>query len=232
MSERVEFTVIKRDLLGKKVRSLRANRIVPGVAYGADKEPVAIQAEELALEKLISKVGTSTPVNLALDGKKHLAIVKNFDRDAVSGKLYNVEFQLVSANEKIETEVPIRLIGQGDSLAERAGLVVMQVLDEIALIAKPADMIPALEIDITKLATLDDAVSVADVVLPKGVEFADKELDPNLAIVNVYDPAELEAANEAAGGDATDESEVEAENGGDKPAEEAETEAKDDKKEA
>lgn len=219
MSERIEFKVLKRDLLGKKVRNLRANGVIPGVAYGATKEPVAIQADELALEKLIAKVGTSTPVNLVLEGKKHLAIVKNFDRNTVSNKLYNVEFQLVSANEKIETEVPIRLIGHGDSLAERAGLVVMQVLDEIALLAKPADMIPALEVDVTKLESLADAIAIGDIVLPKGVEFADKELDPNLAIVNVYDPAELEAANEAAGGDATAETEVEAENGGDKPEE-------------
>lgn len=228
MSERVEFKLSKRDLIGKKVRSLRASGVIPGVAYGADKEPINVQADELALEKLITKVGTSTPVDLNIDNKKHLAIIKNIDRDVVSGKLYNIEFHLISADEAIETEVPIRLIGHGESLAERAGLVVMQVLDSIELSAKPADMIPVLEIDIRGLETLEDSIAVSDVKLPKGVEFADKEIDENLAIVNVYDPAELEAANEAAGGDATDESEVEAEKGGDTeaPAEEGEGEAK------
>lgn len=214
MSERVEFKLLKRDLIGKKVRALRASGVIPGVAYGAGEQPVNVQADELALEKLISQVGTSTPINLDIEGKQHLAIIKNIDREVVSGRLYNVEFQLVSADEEIETEVPIRLIGQGESPAERAGLVVMQVLDAIELVAKPADMIPALEIDIKSLATLEDSIAIQDVVLPKGVAFADKEIDPNLTIVNVYDPAELEAANEAAGGDATDETEVEAENGG------------------
>jgi len=223
MSERVEFKLLKRDLIGKKVRALRASGVIPGVAYGAGEKPVNIQANELDLEKLINQVGTSTPVDLDIEGKKHLAIIKNIDRNVVSSKLYNVEFQLVSADEAIETEVPIRLVGQGESPAERAGLVVMQVLDTLELSAKPADMIPALEIDIRVLESLEDSISVSDLSLPKGVEFADKEIDQNLAIVNVYDPAELEAANEAVGGDATDETEVEAEKGGasdDAPAEE------------
>ncbi|MGI6612733.1 MAG: 50S ribosomal protein L25 [Candidatus Nanosyncoccaceae bacterium] len=232
MSERIEFKLSKRDLIGKKVRQLRASGVIPGVAYGAGEEPVNIQAEELALEKLITKVGTSTPIDLSINGKKHLAIIKNIDRDVVTNKLYNIEFHLISADETIETEVPIRLVGQGESPAERAGLVVMQVLDTIELSAKPADMIPFLEIDIKVLEKLEDSVVVADLKLPKGVEFADKEIDENLAVVNVYDPAELEAANEAVGGDATDESEVEAEKGGDVEGDEATAEEGDEETKA
>lgn len=39
----------------------------------------------------------------------------------------------------------------------------------------------------------------------------------DLVIANVYEPGALAAANDAAGGDAEDESEVEADNGSDKP---------------
>lgn len=214
MSERIEFKVSKRDLKGKKVKALRASGVVPGVVYGAGQEPVNIQADELLIERLITQVGTSTPIDLDVEGKKHLAIIKHIDRNVVTGKLNHFDFQAVSATQQIETEVPIRLIGQGESAAERAGLIVMQVLDSIELSAKPADMIPVLEIDIKDLATLEDSITIADVKLPKGVEFADQEIDENLAIVNVYDPAELEAANEAVGGDATEDTVVESEQGG------------------
>ena len=65
------------------------------------------------------------------------------------------------------------------------------------------------------LETADDKISVSDIQLPNGVSFADIDQDMELVIANVYEPSALQAANEAAGGDAEEEeeSEVPAENG-------------------
>ena len=110
--------------------------------------------------------------------------------------------------------MPIVLVGKGESVAERAGLIVLQAIEKIQIKAKPADLPESIEISIADLATTDDKITVGDIKLPNGVEFADVDQDLELVIANVYEPSALQAANEAAGGDVAEaEAEVPAENG-------------------
>ena len=134
MTERILFKLTKRDIIGKKVRHLRDSGIIPAVVYGNDHESIAVQANALELEKLVHKVGMTTPFNIELDDKTQLAIVNELDRDPIKGLLKHADFLTISAKELIETDIPIRLIGIGESEAERIGLVVMQVLDEAHLL--------------------------------------------------------------------------------------------------
>lgn len=224
MAEKITFKVNKREVTGKKVKALRAAGLVPGVVYGAKHAPINIEAENNALEKVIEQAGFSTPVNLEIDGKKYFTVIKNISRDTVKRNVANVEFQSISAKDPIDAEVEIVLAGQGESPAERAGLVVMQVLENIELRALPNDMPAELEVALDELKAVGDRITLADVKLPKGVEFTDKEIDLTLAIANVYDPAQLEAQNEAAGGDAQDVAEVAADNGSEEKSEEAKAE--------
>ena len=129
----------------------------------------------------------------------------------------HVAFHTIKQNEKIVTEVPIRLIGEGESIAEKAGLVVLQAIEHIEVRAIPANLPDALEISIVDLADTEDKLTIADLQLLEGVEFADHEQDMDLVIANVYEPSALQAANDAAGGDAEPEdvAEIEADNGGD-----------------
>lgn len=224
MAEKITFKVNKREVTGKKAKALRAAGLVPGVVYGAKHAPINIEAENNALEKVIEQAGFSTPVNLEIDGKKYFTVIKNISRDTVKRNVANVEFQSISAKDPIDAEVEIVLVGQGESPAERAGLVVMQVLENIELRALPNDMPAELEVALDELKAVGDRITLADVKLPKGVEFTDKEIDLTLAIANVYDPAQLEAQNEAAGGDAQDVAEVAADNGSEEKSEEAKAE--------
>lgn len=224
MAEKITFKVNKRELTGKKVKALRVAGLVPGVVYGAKHAPINIEADNNSLEKLIEQAGFSTPVNLEIDGKKYFTVIKNISRDTVKCNLANIEFQSISAKDLIDAEVEIILVGKGESPAERAGLVVMQVLEQIELRALPNDMPAELEIALDELKAVGDRITLADVKLPKGVEFTDKEIDLNLAIVNVYDPAQLEAHNEAAGGEAESAAEVPADNGAEEKAEETKAE--------
>jgi large subunit ribosomal protein L25 len=70
-------------------------------------------------------------------------------------------------------------------------------MEEIEVKAKPADLPEAIVVDASALKTVEDSIKISDIVLPKGVELADKELDPELAIANVYDPAAEAAEREA-----------------------------------
>jgi large subunit ribosomal protein L25 len=126
-----------------------------------------------------------------------MVLVKNVDIDPVKRLIRNIEFQAISANEVVEATTPIKVVNFETSDASKAHLVLSLVLEEIDVKAKPADLPEAIEVDATKLAAVGDRLVVADITLPKGVEFVDKELDTEAVIANVYDPAQEAAEREA-----------------------------------
>lgn len=213
----ISLTLNARTQNGKKVTNLRKEGLVPSVVYGGHEEPQSTQSAVVETTKVVHAAGKHTPVQLTIDGKKQLAIIKSVDIDPVKHGIRHIAFHAIKQDDVITTEVPIILVGEGESKAEKAGLIVLQAIESLEVKAKPADLPESLELSIVNLATTEDRLTVADITLPKGVEFADVEQDLDLVIANVYEPAALEAANEAAAGDATIDTEVGAENGEDTP---------------
>lgn len=213
----ISLTLDERTTLGKRVAKLRQEGMVPSVVYGGQAEPLATQSPAVETTKVTRVAGKHTPVRLVVGGKKKLAIIKNIDVDPVKHAVRHVAFHTIKQNETLVTEVPVVLTGMGESEAEKAGLVVLQAIEKVEIKALPANLPEALEISVADLATTEDKLTLADITLPEGVEFADHEQDTSLVVANVYEPSALQAANDAAGGDASDESEVSAENGEDTP---------------
>lgn len=207
----ISLKLDQRTVTGKKVGGLRKDGFVPSVVYGGKADPIATQSAFVETTKVVQAAGKHTPVHLTIDGKKKLAIIKSIQHDPVKHRLRHVAFHTIKQNEVITTEVPLVLTGMGESEAEKAGLVILQALEKVEVKAKPANLPEALELSVVKLATTDDKLTLGDIKLPEGVEFADAEQDLDLVIANVYEPSALQAANDAAGGTAEDESEVEGE---------------------
>ncbi|HEX7484093.1 MAG TPA: 50S ribosomal protein L25 [Candidatus Saccharimonadales bacterium] len=225
----ITLNLDERTAEGKQVTKLRNDGFVPSVVYGGKAAPISTQSNAVETLKAVRAAGKHSPVHLTIDGKKKLAIIKAIDFDPVKHTLRHVAFHTIKQNEKIVTEVPIVLVGEGESAAEKAGLIVLQAIEKMEIRALPADLPEALEISIVDLATDEDKLTIGDIKLPKGVEFADVDQDTDLVVANVYEPSALQAANDAAGGDAEDESAVESENGTEEaPA--ADTAAKTDEK--
>jgi large subunit ribosomal protein L25 len=205
-----------RTLAGKKVTKLREQGFVPSVVYGGHADPLSTQSPAVETTKVAHAAGKHTPVHLTIDGKKKLAIIKDIDIDPVKRSVRHIAFHTIKQNETITTEVPVVLAGQGESAAERAGLIVLQAIEKLEVKAIPARLPESIEMSIIDLATTEDKLTVGDIILPEGVEFADVDQDMDLVIANVYEPSALQAANDAAGGDASgDMDEVEAESGAD-----------------
>lgn len=219
MGDKINLKLDGRTQQGKKAAVLRKQGLVPGIVYGHGFEPIMVQSEYNVIDKVVREAGKHTPVYVTVDGKQKITMIKDIDRDPVKSRIRHVSFHAVKADELVTAEVPIRLVGEGESEAEKAGLIVLQAIEDVEIKAKPADLPEALEVSIVGLATDEDKLTLADIALPKGVEYADVEQDMELVIVNVYEPAALQAANEAAGGDAEEDGEVEAENGGEGVAE-------------
>ena len=213
----------KREVTGKKLKALRAEGLIPSVVYGG-KEPVLAASEYVATDKVLALAGYHSPIDLDLAGKKQLAIVKNVSVDPVSRKIINIEFQAISANEVVEATTPIVIVNfEASDASKLYHFAMTQALEEIDVKAKPSDLPKELEIDASKLTNVEDKLTIADIVLPNGVEFADKELDSEQVVASLYDPAAEAAAREAEAEEpAVEAADVPADNGS-KP-EEASTE--------
>ncbi len=225
MGDKLTLKLDERAVHGKKVAQLRKDGLVPAVVYGPGIDPISVQVEDRIFTKLYRQAGTYTPVHLVIGTKKKIAMIKDVDRDPVRGSIRHVSFHAVNAKENVVAEVPIHLIGEGESEAEKNGLIILQALDKIEVRALPMDLPEAIEISTVNLKEAGEKVTLGDAKLPDGVEFvehdsghgdedeADKSHVADIMVASVWEPAALQAQNEAAAGDATDESEVESENG-------------------
>lgn len=215
--QEITLNLDTREATGKKVAHLRRDGFVPSVVYGGQDEPISTQSATVETAKVIKEAGLHTPVHLTIGGKKKLAIIKDVEIDPVKHHILHVAFHAIKQSDVITTQVPIVLVGEGESDAEKAGLIVLQAIEHLEVKAKPASLPESLEVSIVGLKTDEDKITIADITLPEGVEFADVDQDLDLVVANVYEPAALEAANDAAAGSATLDDEVEADNGADTP---------------
>lgn len=226
MGDKVTLKLDERTVHGKKVAVLRREGIVPAVVYGPGMDPITVQAPANVMAKVYADAGKHHPVHLTIGSKRRIAMIKDVERSPVRHTLRHVSFHAVKATDPVIAEVPIELIGEGESDAEKAGLIVLQALDKIEVKALPMDLPDAVRVSITHLKEAGDKVTLADADLPEGVEFVehddgqhdDEEEKPtisDLMVASVWEPAALQAQNEAAAGDAVDESAVDADNGAD-----------------
>lgn len=192
-----KLTLEKREATGKKLKGLREKGLIPSVVYGG-KEPVLLASEYVATEKVLEKAGYHSPIDLDMAGKKKLAIVKDVAIDPVSRRILNVEFQAISAREVVEATTPIVIVNFEASEASKTfHFALNQAMEEIDVKAKPANLPKELEIDASNMKEVEDKITIADIVLPEGVEFADRELDSEQVVASLYDPAAEAAAREA-----------------------------------
>ncbi|MCL1876588.1 50S ribosomal protein L25 [Candidatus Saccharibacteria bacterium] len=196
MRDKIKLMLAKRDVAGKKVVQLRREGQVPAVVYGSEFEPQNVQFPQQEALRVVDKAGRHSPVELELDGKKNTALIKSISRAPAKRDITHISFQVVRADEVVHTEVPLVFVGEDESPAKRAGLIILPALEHISVKAKAADLPENIELDASKLTEHGEKLTLADAKVPKGVEIVD--FDPEIVVATVYEPAALEAKNAAA----------------------------------
>ncbi len=221
MSDQITLEVQPRDTLGKTVKNVRADGFIPAVIHDHGKASTHIQANYQAFAKAFHAAGRHHPVELSVGGKKFTALVRDVTRDPKLNTYTHVVFNAVSANQQVDAEIPVKpqyADGNDASPAERAGLIVLSQLDEVEVKALPRDLPDELFYDAEKLVAVGDHITVADLIVPKGVVI---ETEASHAVATVFEPSALAAANEAAAGEAEETAPAESAAEGEAPAAES-----------
>jgi large subunit ribosomal protein L25 len=212
-SDTITLKLEKRTELGKAVKALRRAGQVPANIYERGKDSTPVRGVALEVTKVYSQAGKHHPVELTVDGKKHLAMIKDVDVDPVKGSIRHMAFHAIKQDEVVTAEVPVKI--EGEIPAEKLSLMVLHTMDMVEVEALPANLPDELFIDGAKLVEIGDKVTVADIKIPANVKIM---TDPEQAVAIVEQPrdqiAEADAAlaeMEAQGADA--ESQVPAEEG-------------------
>lgn len=196
-------------------RRLRREKKLPGIVYGADKEPVAITVgEEQVLRLMREEAFFSQIIDLNVDGKTEQVILKDLQRHPFKPLVSHMDLLRVRANEKLRTSVPVHFLNEESAKGVKAGGVVHHDLIEVEVECFPRDLPEYIEVDIADL-DVDGSLHLSEIAAPKNVVFSqfseESEQDP--VVVSIHAPRkaveeEAEAGEEAAGGGA------EAEGGG------------------
>lgn len=198
----ITLTLDKREVVGKGLNQLRRSGSIPAVIHNHGKESVVVSGNYIELSKAFSRAGKHHPVNLKVDNQDYYAIIKDVDFEPKKHQLRHIVFGAINRNEKVETEVPIRI--EGEIPAERVGLIVLHTLDHLNIEALPKDLIDAVVVDGSSLAEEGNKLHVSDIKIPDGITVLN---EPDQTIATVEAPravvaeeaAEEEATEEAAG---------------------------------
>jgi large subunit ribosomal protein L25 len=207
----------RRENSGKGVaRKLRAAGRVPAVFYGHDQEATRLSVDSREMVHVLhSSGGSNVLLDLIVDGKPHLAMPREIQRDHIHNKLIHIDFLAVSRTETITVDVPVIEVGEAAGVKE--GGVVEHHLRDLHVECLPQDVPERLEVDITEL-NIGDMIHVRDVPVPAGVTVL---TNPDDAVLSVITPAALRTEAELLlpGEEAPEGVEVPAEEGEAAPAE-------------
>ncbi|NMC46489.1 MAG: 50S ribosomal protein L25 [Chloroflexi bacterium] len=159
--EKIVLEAKKRDVIGKKVKTLRLEGKIPAVMYGRKFDAIPIELDAHSTTQVLKKVSESTIINISLDGKEHSALIRDRQIDFIKGNILHMDFQVVSLTEKIRTSVRIELVGEAPAIEEFNALVVSG-LTEVEVEALPQDLPEGISVDVSGLDEIGKAIYVKD----------------------------------------------------------------------
>lgn len=191
--------VKKRDILGKKVETLRSKGLLPAVIYGRGKETGSVTIAEKDFMKVWKTAGESSVIHLDVEGVKKGVLIHDVAMDPIKDKPLHVDFYEVDMARKVEVEVPLIFVGESEAV--KMGGILVKVMHEIKVEALPGDLPHSIEVDISFLKQMEDFIPVSSIKVSKGVEL---KASPDDTVILVEAPrTEEEIAAETAESDKT-----------------------------
>jgi large subunit ribosomal protein L25 len=180
----ITINATKRAVSGKAVKSLRRDGKIPAVVYGHNVKTENLELSELDFMKAFRQAGESTIVTLSVEGQNTPVLIHDVQNHYLTDKPVHVDFYAVNMNEKLKAHVQIHFIGESPAVKNLGGILVKN-LNEVEVECLPVDLPSHLEVDISSLATFDDAIRVSDLKVSDKVQI---HASPEELVVAVTPP--------------------------------------------
>ena len=198
----------ERTIIGKKVRSLRTQGIVPLVIYGPTQEPKSLQAEYRELEITLAKAGGTNLVDIEVEGGETLsALARDVQRDVIKGTIEHVDFLAIDPNSRVVIDVPVYFNNQSAAVAARKGILLTGP-NALRLEMKASNMRDRIDIDLSQYNELGDSLYVKDLDFGENTRVLNDPEEMVLRIAQSSAARREEALEKVAAGEAGEEGEA------------------------
>jgi len=167
-------------------RRLRRAGKVPGIIYGADQEPVAIELDHNDLYYAMQEESFHASIlNLKVDGKAESVLLRDAQYHPWKQLVMHVDFQRVNPNEAIHIKVPFHFIN-GDAApgVKQGGGIISHVMNDADVSCLPGKLPEFIEVDLKDLEA-GHSIHLGDIKLPEGVEFVALKHGDNATIATI-----------------------------------------------
>ena len=159
--QKIILQVEPRDVIGRQVKSLRRQGLIPAVVYGHGFKPLSIQVPVKELERVYAEAGESTVVYLNVAGQDHPTIIHDIVRDPLSDKFLHADFYKVRLDQKIHAKIQLNFIGESPAVKVLGGILLKNI-SEIEVEGFPQDLPHQIDVDISSLAEPKSHIQVKD----------------------------------------------------------------------
>jgi large subunit ribosomal protein L25 len=179
-----------RKETGKKTNILRKADIIPAVVYGHKIKNVMLEIEYKDFQKVYSKAGVNSLIELDVAGEKEkkIVLIHDYQKDPVTDKFIHVDFFETSAKEEVEVKIPLVFEGTALAVKELGGTFVKNI-SELQVKALPQNLPHEIKVSIDGLNTFENRILVKDLNLPKDVKVSAK---PDEIVAFVAQPSKIE----------------------------------------
>jgi large subunit ribosomal protein L25 len=184
--EKLELAVTLRTEVGKKVKQLRKKGIVPANIFGPNFPSKTISMDLkgfLSVYKVAKETGI---VYIQVEKDTIPTLIKLIQRHPISNEILHVDFRKINLNQKIETTVPVQIIGESKAVTQLSGVLLTQT-DHLTVEALPQNIPPHIDIDISVITELGQEIKVSD--LSTSADYVFKE-EADKVIVSVIEHKE------------------------------------------
>ncbi|MCB1734106.1 MAG: 50S ribosomal protein L25/general stress protein Ctc [Gammaproteobacteria bacterium] len=210
MSEDFIVNAVVRTDKGKGAsRRLRRVEGVPAILYGGHKDPVMLTLKSNEVKKHLEHESFYSHIlSVAFDGVTEKAVLRAVQRHPSKPVIMHMDFQRVSADEKLSMNVPLHFVNEDTCPGVKAGGLVSHTVTEVAIVCLPKDLPEYIEVDMSAMND-GDVIHLSDLVMPNGVEM------PELALGEEHDHpvVSIHIRNASADDEATDDGEAAASEG-------------------
>lgn len=178
-------------------RAARRAGMVPGVVYGGDAEPLAIQIpfNEL-LKKLKAGQFKSTLWNLKVEGQEDVRVIcRDVQRDVVKDLPTHLDLMRLRRTSKINLFIPVEFINEEAAPGIKKGGMLNVTRPEVELVVTAGDIPEKLVVDMTGL-NIGDVVTISSIELPSG---AKPTIERDFVIANIASPGGLTSSDDEDG---------------------------------
>lgn len=190
--KQLTLKVTSRALHGRgPARRLRVEGSIPAIIYGKSGNQSVAVAQEAFRDLMRAKGNAASLIDLEVDGKKMLSLIKEFQRHPITQKFLHIDIMEIDPNSPMTAAIPVRAIGEAHGVKTDGGTLAI-VSQTINVRCLPKDLPEFIEIDVTELK-VNESIHVGEVKAPKGITFPG---DPKRVVVVCSEMAEEEAAPE------------------------------------